>query len=104
MNEKYKQNLTIQNRYFYTKSDLAKYFDSGALPKITFINRSFEKVNLRGSDFNTCKFKMTTFPQSSLEGIRVENVKIKFGESKERLEINKCSAFENYVGRSDNEN
>jgi uncharacterized protein YjbI with pentapeptide repeats len=59
-------------------------------------NCSFEKVNLRASYFSTCKFKMATFSQSSLDLIGVENVKLKSGECKGWLEIKNFSNFENY--------
>jgi hypothetical protein len=71
---------------------------------ISFTNCSFEKVNLRSSQFITCKFKRATFSQSILDPIGVANVKIKSGECKEWLKIKNFSNFENYFGRSDNGN
>ena len=70
----------------------------------SFTNCGFEKVNLRGSDFDTCQFKMTKFSESNLGEIIVENVKMKFGECKEWLEIKDFSDVDNYSSRSDNGN
>ena len=76
----------------------AEFYDT------SFTNCSFEKVNLRARDFSKCKFKMTTFSQSTLDRISIKDLKIKYGGCEEWLDSKNFSSFENYFGRSDNGN
>jgi len=67
----------------------------------SFTNSNFFKIDLRASDFDSCKLKITTFSQSNLDLILVEDVKV--WKSKKWVEIKDFSNFENYLDESDNE-
>ena len=103
----------VRNQYFYTEDALYPYIKSYALPRLTFINCSFEKVNPESINFNNFKLDMTIFYQSILDSISVTDVKVKYAECKEWLKIENSfsdnsgisfSNFKNYFGRSDNRN
>jgi hypothetical protein len=66
----------------------------GSLPKRKFVNCSFEKTGLAGSDIDTCKFEITTFSKSKL-CCTVENVKIKHKNCDNWIGIKDFSYFMN---------
>lgn len=79
------------------KSDLTKV----EFRNCNFINCEFLQSDLAASDFWTCEFSETTFKHSNLNFIIVQDVKV--WESKEWVEIEESSSFDNDFNQSDNE-
>jgi uncharacterized protein YjbI with pentapeptide repeats len=63
---KSKTNLKVQDNCFYNESDLYQYISCNALPRITFINCSFEKVDLTNRVLGSCYFDNCIFNYLSL--------------------------------------
>ena len=109
----------IQNQHFLNENNLIQYIEWDALArkgkssschfedcKITnsdmtkvefydthFKNCEFLGVDLSASDFDSCKLETTRFLKSNLNLILVENIKV--WESKEWVEIEDFSSFQN---------
>jgi uncharacterized protein YjbI with pentapeptide repeats len=53
--------LLIQDQYFLNENSLRQYIKCDALPRISFVNCNFEKVQLMGKVFGSCSFQNCTF-------------------------------------------
>jgi len=53
--------LMIQNQHFLNQNSLAEYIECDALARISFVNCTFENIELGGTVFGSCRFQNCIF-------------------------------------------
>jgi len=62
----------IQNEYFLTESSLAEYIKCDALPRLSFQNCKFDKVDFVGNVFGSCSFKDCAFKYLNTQSLKLQ--------------------------------